>query len=134
MNTTSKMVRLTSAQILTLTSSPVKVIAEPGLNKMIRIISSVCYYKFGTLPYKGVSGGPTLYYGTPSFATVAIGDYFQGFGFTRSQVQTVKQQNDNEDPSIFFNQPITLCDEAGNYTAGDGTAKIWICFSIVDFN
>lgn len=124
---------ISSAQLKTIHSSPTEIIAAPGANKMILLLGAAAYFIYGTVPYSGVSG-PSLFYGglTP---TLALSDYFFGFGGSISQIQTTRGLDDHEPPTLFLDQAIIFYDPVSpDYTLGDGTAKIFVPYVIADFS
>mgnify|MGYP003146387920 CR=1 FL=1 len=69
-NTNTASVACTSAQLLTSYSAPVEIIAAPGANKVIDIISIMVYYNPGTTVFD-FSGFLNLKIDTVSFAQIA---------------------------------------------------------------
>ena len=61
---------ITTAQILALNTTPIAIVAAPGVNKMV-IIDTILYeYTFLTGAYAGTPGAVTFQYGDPSLAGI----------------------------------------------------------------
>lgn len=124
-------VNVTQAQLLTIATQPIIIVPAPGANKMIVILQAAGYYIPGTVAYTGPAT-PFLYYSGSPLAK-ATSDYFNFVGFNRSQIQTVRGPDDNENPSLFLNIPVVMSDSS-NWAGGNGTVKISVTYVIADFS
>jgi hypothetical protein len=126
-------ISLTTAQLLSLNTSPVTIIPAPGPGKCIMVILSVYELIFGTTPFVLNNGdqGPGLYYGSTSGYTA---DNASGNGAFSGSSNTISTGNDVYSPlptSGFENLPIILGSSFANMTGGDGTGTINVLYWIV---
>lgn len=124
-------VSVSSAQLKTTNSNPVLIVGAPGINKMVFIMGAASIYAYGTTPYTGVNGPTLLFDSNP--LTPAVSDSFFGFDGTSSEANTVIGGDDNQLPSKFINRPINLKDDF-DWAGGNGTAKIFVAYSVIDFS
>lgn len=123
-------VELTSADILSLASSPVEVVAAPGAGKMILPLGAVAAMHFGTVAYNG--GGIDVHPETDA------GAYFvrlsNVFASTQDVVFTDGSQNaqNNEIPVTFDDAAFVVSCPSGNPTTGDGTCTVSVPYVVID--
>ena len=124
-------VDLSSAQLLSLHSSPAMLVPAPGLGKVILLINLIAKLHFGSTPYtmNGSMPGPDLYYGTFNSRTIGgwtgpaqdhTTEYHNGWGWDGQQP-----------PDVLDNQSLNLSIDA-EMTGGDGTATLWLYYIVQD--
>jgi hypothetical protein len=127
----SASVTLSSAQLLSLHSSPVQLIPPPGAGNIIKPVSITLQYKAGSAPYNASDGNFAI--GTPSLPGATHGP---GGGFidqTSDQVAYVGGFGGAfGSRSNFENQPIIIQQNGStDWTAGDGSVVVNISYTIV---
>lgn len=129
-------VHLTSSQIKNLTTVPITLIAAPGANKYIELVSVSVVYLYGTTTY---TAGATTFIGYGN-GTSVIGGLASGFATTTftggvSQVsfQAANQPQADSVTSI-VNQPITTANFTTDFATGDGTAYVHLSYRVVPTN
>lgn len=125
----SASVTVSSAQILTLFTSPVQIIAAPGAGNYIDIISASIFYDYATTAY---GGGTTVYLqfnnGTEQQATDGSALLAQ----TADMIALLDGQNSIAVQwSVIENAPIQIKASPSNPTTGDSTLKVRILYRIV---
>ncbi|PYV58468.1 MAG: hypothetical protein DMG96_16585 [Acidobacteria bacterium] len=124
-------VTLSSAQLLSLHSSPVQLIPPPGAGNIIKPVSITLQYKAGSAPYNASDGNFAI--GTPSLPGATHGP---GGGFidqTSDQVAYVGAFGGaSGSRGNFENQPIIVQQNGStDWTAGDGSVVVNISYTIV---
>lgn len=131
-----KIVSVSSAEILTLNSSPKRLIDAPGANKMIIVRFMQLDYDYNSIAY--ASGGNLgAVYGATS-GNNATGTTSSAFlqntsdrilGLTGPQTATASFAR-----TAVVNQPVDLFSTTLDYTTGNGTLKVYIQYNIVDLS
>lgn len=123
-------VTLTSAQILTLYSSPVQVVPAPGAGQILNPISFTLQYKFGTTAY--VVAQQDIHFTGPAqnqYANLSAVNFLDA---PSSRVATVPATGQaSADAATYANQPIMVGLTASDATQGDGTVTITVCYTVV---
>jgi hypothetical protein len=124
-------VTLSSAQLLSLHSSPVQLVPPPGAGNIIKPVSITLQYKAGSAPYNASDGNFAI--GTPSLPGATHGP---GGGFidqTSDQVAYVGGFGGAfGSRSNFENQPIIVQQNGStDWTAGDGSVVVNISYTVV---
>lgn len=129
-------VTLSSAQILSLNSSPVQIIPTPGAGKAIEIISASRKLDFNTTPYatntrltlETTSGNiEIMLWGTGGLNTnLSVSPYFSNIlsAVTSTTTSSTAQQ-------LFENEGVFISVQTGNPTAGDSTVKVYVTYRII---
>lgn len=127
--------RLTSAQLLALKTTPIQLIPAPGGNGLQSywFDSVTIKYNFGTTPYTLNAGTLKVFYGPVANAhpitadAAAILTQGQNRITTNTPTLVVSDVTAN-----ILNQPIFMGNDGGaNYTLGDGTIDITVMFGRV---
>lgn len=120
--------RLTSAQLLALNTTPQQLVQAPGPNLHIQVLSYSYDLEYGTATYAD-TGSTGLYYGSSSglainttFSTVATQ--------TASDVAYGPVTEAHAAIASFSNQPVVLTGSA-NMTTGDGTMSVTVTYITV---
>lgn len=129
-----KRVTISSAGILNLFTTPLTLIGAPvGGNKLIRVISAAVLYKYGTTAYT-IGGGTTIieYAGLGSNLATGIETILTTAASDRLTITGGISSSGNEpskqDVAVVLRQTVQ------NPADGDGTLKIDLLYTIVDFN
>lgn len=126
-------VRVTSAQLLALHTTPVQLIPAPGIGQTVWVDTVCVKYNFNTTAYTLNAGTLKLFYGPIANAHALTADLSAGL-LTAAASRLLLQ------PPILIvaadtlvnltNQPIYLYnDGTANYTLGDATLDVTIMFS-----
>lgn len=121
---------LTSAQILTLYSVPLDIVASPGAGKYIEVISASCIYTVVTLPYAG---------------NIVLGLWCAGAGVEQIQnvtalISTASRTtvfrhatsiSGTTTTQVLANTALQVKIATGDTTVGNGTAVIKVLYRIV---
>lgn len=119
----SKRISISSVEFLSLFTVPKQLIAAPGLNKSIDVLSMVGIYTFNTTAYAGNTiatrfvGGGTI-------------NNFTG-GFTTAGANQIERPSP-QFGAVLENTAVEIYVAAANPTLGDGTYEIEIFYRIVD--
>lgn len=120
---------LNSTQILSSNTSPIELIAAPGANKIIFVHSYYQELDFGTAVYATNTDMRIKY-------TDALGknlsltlDLSNGADLYR-----LGEGLGDSGTTASINQPVVIATSSGNPTAGDGTAKYRVTYSIIDLS
>ncbi|MDE2095809.1 MAG: hypothetical protein KGL39_01030 [Patescibacteria group bacterium] len=116
-------VTVSSAQLLSLPSTPVTIVAAPGADTYNIITSVAAKYNFGTTAYT-VSGASPL---TLKRAGVQCFDDLSVMITSASNMVDISQSANNVygAPATYANAPIVLtCPNTGTISGGDGTLTI----------
>jgi hypothetical protein len=118
-------VSLSAAQILSLNSSPVQLVAAPGANKVVQVLSVLFKYTFVSAAY---ATNTTLQIKLGSDVYVAVGSVI-------SETHTFWEgiiPFDFVSAADIANQPVTITVQTGNPTAGNSTLKVYLSYRIFD--
>lgn len=120
---------LTSAQLLTLQSTPIQVIPAPGAGKVINLLQAMIVYTFVSTPYSlGDNANLELTASGNSLTLLNIAGIL-GLSFDLAAAFLTTW---GSPPSTLDNQPIDLTfDGTADITAGDGTAVLTIYYFVV---
>lgn len=121
---------ISSAEFLSLNSSPKTLIAAPGSGKFIQIISISSSLDYNTTAYatniavffRYGSGGPAI--NSASWNIAQTADKYFRFSLVSDETGTAV--------SSFTNQAIVAEANTGDPTDGDGTGKVYISYRIID--
>ena len=123
---------LTSAQLLATFSSPLTLVAAPGVGLAFAFAWSIYDVLAGSAPYVATDTGPQVWYGT------SVGTAFDGLAlaalFAATTNQIVQGQANLTSPASragIENQPLVLASPSADMTAGNGTATLTIAYSVV---
>ena len=117
---TQKVVNLTSQQLLNLNTSPVELIEAPGENKIIVVDKVILVYYFGTVAYTQ-PGNTNVICGSNNIIQLGTNLASSTDKILQSFPQTV---------TLTENTNLELYNTTANMTDGDGTAKLYIYYSI----
>jgi len=125
-------VTVSSAQLLTLGTVPVTIIAAPGANKYLSIINITASYNYGTTAYDYSAGESAYFY---------IGANWTGYQIAYTSMNAIadfnKQLNhgSTSEFTILTNASLTLGTQAStDPTTGDGDLDVVVYYSIEDTN
>jgi|SRR5579872_2236318 len=125
---------LSSAQILSMYTTPVFMIAAPGAHKVVIVIDGTLEYNFGGTAY--ASGGePVLQYGsTGSGGATTFPVFFNSGGIASTNTFATTQAMPFSPltlPSDMVNMPIYATNLTANFTTGNGTMRLAVTYIIV---
>ena len=127
-------VPLTAAQITTLHTVPVTVIAAPGAGKAIVVEQAVLEFKFGTVAFTG-GGVVTLIYHGGSTAlhsgSVPASVITAASGTSATEVGP---QTGANGLTLAVNAGVDISAATANFAAGDGTAQLWIWYTVANLS
>jgi len=116
---------LTSAQIKTLNSSPVTLVAAPGATEFIDVISVVYIYRYGTEVFNFGFTKPQIKINGNQFLTIT--------GINAAASDLVKSSPINSLDEGGINKPVIL--ESGvDATTGDGSLVVNLLYRITDLS
>lgn len=127
---------ISTAQMLTLGSSPVTIISAPGANKYLNILNINISYKYGSVVYDfGASDHPTFRFDSSTDAAWIINylyangasDYNRILGITATDIY-------GSVPSITNDALIFTTGTNGDPTQGDGDIDVVVWYTIEDVN
>jgi hypothetical protein len=123
-------ISLSSAEILALSGTPKTVVSAQGAGTLIVPIQAVCQYTYGTSTY---SGGTLLRIGTQ---TGQDGLNCQVLNATVSSIRMFQEPDHSSSPTGYVgsleNTSLKI-DATAAVTTGDGTAKVWVRYQIIEF-
>lgn len=125
-------VTISSAQILDIADTPIELIAAPGVNKIIVILSGYYSYIFNTTAYSGASNDTRMqafYSGTIKNAT---GGFIETNSGSSSVALTYNGSDHTGTTSDFENKAIDFTNNGVDPTLGDGTVEVTLSFIIMD--
>ena len=124
-------ITITSAQILSLHTSPVQVVPAPGAGQILNPIAFTVQYKFATTPYVIPAQGI-------QFISGASHDEYAGVNTANlldapsSRVATATAGGQvGGDPAVYANQPLLVALSNSDPTGGDGTLTITVTYTAV---
>lgn len=126
-------VELTSAQIKTMYTTPVQVIAAPGVGKKIIVGQNVYTYLFDTAQYTGggaigLQWGNTANLAGPAASTTLAAATFNGYAASN----TFELTPDNTDTlANIENMGVFISNDTAVFATGSGTLLIDIAYQIV---
>jgi hypothetical protein len=123
-------VTVSSAQLLAINGNPVTIIATPGANKVIQVLSAALYYKFITAQYTG-GDTPALTYTNflgngagpqlpPNLITATASKFTSWLSNASGSLN---------DAASDANQPVVFADDV-NYAAGSGMLTITLLYTV----
>jgi hypothetical protein len=127
---------LSSAQLLSLHSSPVTIVPAPGVNKFIAVQALAVKVIFNTRGYIDPNG-TFLFWGTDSsgvnteLGSIGPNGYFTSTTDQFGYASGVFPAPTSDLPARFINQPLVLSTTVANMTNGDGTATIWVHYVVL---
>lgn len=126
-------VALTSAQLLSLNSSPMEILPSPGPGQYVYVIASSYELTFGTTAYSSNDTGPGLYYapssqGLPADNAVGARAFSGSGSIVSANVGVVA----NATPDSIDNAAILLMNPTDDMTDGDGTGSLTVLYSVIN--
>ena len=122
--------RISSAQFLQLFTTPIQLVAAPGVGKVVVPLSFTGLFTFGTTPY--VDGDGEQIGWASSFASTQItGAAFDSTMGSSNGGYATPTQAPSLAPGDFENQPLVVGCITTDPTGGDGTAVVSILYSIL---
>lgn len=124
----SATVTLSSAQILSLHTTPINLVAAQGANTFILPIALTVQYTYGTTDYVTDDSLRFTYDGV---VWTQIGSALapsQNVFYIRNQLQNVGAQGQN----FYDNANFQVTTPSSNPTGGDGTVKITVLYSVIN--
>jgi hypothetical protein len=123
-------ISLSSADILALSGTPKTVVPAPGSGKLLQVLAATVKYTFGTAAYVS---GTSLRVGTVLGQDAYICKVLDA---TVNSIRTFQPYDHSASPSGYTgsteNTAITI-DSNTTATTGDGTAKVWVRYQIIEF-
>jgi hypothetical protein len=122
---------VTSAQLLTLHSSPIELVPAPGAGFMVAMFEAIAVHLFDTQAY-GNRLFPDFYYGDPNAGVrcgVNVG-ISAAFGSSANQITQQGPSLQNSDLVLVENQPLNFAD-LQDWTGGQGSGIIIIAYAVV---
>jgi hypothetical protein len=127
-------VTLTAAQVQSLLTTPVTLVAAQGPGTYINAISAVLQYKFGTTPYTASGGGFAITIGPPANGDpVLTSSGAHGFITQTTNAMAIAAAVGQGDVQTnLANQPLMVGNN-GNapWTGGDGTVTITVFYIVL---
>jgi len=133
-------VGISAADLKALHSAPRELVAAPGPNKYIELLTWRLFYRFGTVQYTGggftrfTYGGANTYPSSPMAAPSAIdfklGVSAQSYG--SGWIESGSAAPELVATSGIVNKSLTLADLQSDYADGDGDAIVGLCYRIID--
>ena len=129
-------VNVSSAQILALNTSPVLLVSAPGAGKLLVLRQVVLNYVAGGTGYTGAGGNLQLFYGTASGSVTVINNTTMPDTFLNGTSNQVVASN-GFIPSVSsqigsaINKAISLNDNNGNPTLGNGTMVVTVWYNTI---
>jgi hypothetical protein len=117
-------VHISSAEILSLFSSPVELLPAPGAGKVIQVTTLIIKKNFVSTPYSGDIYPSIIFNNTPTLYDAIAG---MSIDFTSSII--------NQTPPngvVVENEPLLFRTVTSDPTGGDGTIDIYITYKILD--
>lgn len=126
-----KTVRLTSAEILALYTTPKTLLDAPGAGKAIEFLSAVLFLDYGTADYAayGILTVKTTTTATALSGAIAATTLVQASADTYVVVQALSAE-----AVLSVNEGLKLTCDTGNPTTGDSTIVVHLAYRIHDFN
>jgi len=124
-----KTVSISSAEILSLNSTPKELIAAPGSGKMIDVMSVDCYLDYNSVAY-ATNTDLFISYGS-SGAELHITSFQLAGGSFDYVTKLVLDNQVRWNLTVRENTPISAFVLAGNPTAGNSTVKIYLTYRII---
>jgi hypothetical protein len=123
-----KQVTLTAAQIITLNTVPVPLVAAPGAGKAIIVYGMLFQYKFGTIQFTGGGTVNPVHHGA---ATNLLTGAVAAATIQAAANALVSAGSAAVALPITVNVGIDLLANTGNFAAGDGTAIVTLFYDVV---
>lgn len=121
-------ISLSSAEILALNASPKTVVSAPGSGKLLQVLSATVKYTYVTTAY---GGGSTLRVGT---STAQDAYKVVVLDATTSTIRTFNPPtHSTAGYSGSIENTAIKVDAVTTPTTGDGTAKVWVRYQIIEF-
>lgn len=121
---------LSSAEILALNGTPKTVVSAPGAGKLLQVLNATVKYTFVTTAY---TGGTRLRLGTSTGQDFFSCDVLDA---TVSSIRTFHPPDHSSSPAGYTggaeNTDIEI-DTVSTASTGDGTAKVWVRYQIIEF-
>jgi hypothetical protein len=121
-------VELSSAQILSLNSSPVEIVAAPGAGKVIVPHKFSAYLQYGTSVYATNTSITFAFSRNPANT---IHDPMTILGQSEDSYSSYPIYSISMVASEYINDALVVYVRNGDPTAGDGTLKIYVWYSIL---
>ena len=118
---------ISSAQLLSLNSSPLTIIAAPGAGKAIKPWIGYTWLDYNTATYAG-GGQLELRFGSDIIGSSVVANVTNGSDILGSIAGA------GGGTSSTLNQALLLSNAAADFTAGDSVLQIVLYYSIIDFN
>jgi hypothetical protein len=127
-------ISLTTAQLLSLNTSPVTIIPAPGASKYIYVVMSSYELIFGTTPFVLNDGdqGPGLFYGSISGFTADNASGSGAFSASESCISTGTSGYTTSPTTSFENLPVILANGIADMTDGDGIGTMTVIYTVID--
>lgn len=122
---------LSAAQIKTLVSTPVQVIAAQGANTFILIKEAFLHMDYGTVAFDFGAGSVGFYLTNSVTAGLNIVSVFNQ---TSDRVATWAASNATYAASTELNTALFIKGTGSDATVGDGTAKLTVYYTVIDLN
>ncbi len=124
----TSVINISSAELLSLNGTPKELVAAPGANKIIALHRIIIKYTYSTAAYATNTTLETIYAGTSASPASAAGVIGQSVDVVSiGAISTVTSTSD------LTNKALQLRVSTGNPTAGSGTLKVIVDYSIADF-
>lgn len=119
-------VTLSSADILSLHTTPVTLVPAPGAGKWLNVHRAVASMAFGTVAYT-IADGVAVFVGT-----LIPADLTNSLTAGADRIETFEGQVTNFSPSVVENEALLITDAVADPTDGDGTLTVTVWYSIED--
>ena len=126
----NKIINLSSAQILA--GSAIDVADAPGANKRIQVLSASIFYSYGTITYTGQNGTVFIEYESDGPFMYSVAGATQLLNNTTSKfIHFSPTLSGSVSAGMGTDQKLRI-NQYGALTNGDGTAKVYITYTIID--
>jgi len=118
---------ITSAEVLSMNSTPINIISAPGSGKVIKILTGFVWVDYNTATY--ASGGQLeLRFGSDIMGTAAVGSITTATDLLSNLYPIAAATTSS------LNQALLLSNVTADFTTGDSEVKIILYYTIDDFN
>lgn len=124
----SAKVTLTSAQILALFTTPIQIVASPGIGFALQVIQSSARLNYNTIPYTGNTQINIINTGAGNSQYVNVGVLSSNISIIGEGYHTIGTTNVTQ---IIENTALNISINIGNPSAGNSTVDVYLIYRII---